>query len=60
MSELDGDTTTPRKLIPLAAGAVLLDTPEMRELSLWADPEFVGQHTDRGYGRRGNIATRQV
>lgn len=32
-------TTTHRELIPLPGGAVLLDTPGMRELSLWAEPE---------------------
>jgi ribosome biogenesis GTPase len=30
-------TTTHRELIPLPGGAVLLDTPGMRELQLWAD-----------------------
>lgn len=32
-------TTTRRQLIPLAHGAVLIDTPGMRELQLWADEE---------------------
>jgi ribosome biogenesis GTPase len=32
-------TTTRRQLIPLANGAVLIDTPGMRELQLWADEE---------------------
>jgi ribosome biogenesis GTPase / thiamine phosphate phosphatase len=30
-------TTTNRELVPLPRGALLLDTPGMRELSLWAD-----------------------
>jgi ribosome biogenesis GTPase / thiamine phosphate phosphatase len=30
-------TTTNRELVPLPGGALLLDTPGMRELSLWAD-----------------------
>ena len=30
-------TTTNRELVPLPDGALLLDTPGMRELSLWAD-----------------------
>ena len=30
-------TTTNRELVPLPAGALLLDTPGMRELQLWAD-----------------------
>jgi ribosome biogenesis GTPase len=32
-------TTTRRDLIPLPNGAVLLDTPGMRELQMWADEE---------------------
>ena len=32
-------TTTRRDLIPLPGGGLLLDTPGMRELSLWADAE---------------------
>ena len=34
-------TTTHRELIPLASGALLLDTPGMRELQLWADEEVL-------------------
>jgi ribosome biogenesis GTPase len=30
-------TTSHRELVPLACGALLLDTPGMRELQLWAD-----------------------
>src|SRR5207248_7885102 len=30
-------TTTHRELVPLPAGALLIDTPGMRELQLWAD-----------------------
>jgi ribosome biogenesis GTPase len=30
-------TTTNRELVPLPSGALLLDTPGMRELALWAD-----------------------
>jgi ribosome biogenesis GTPase len=32
-------TTTHRELVPLPSGALLLDTPGMRELQLWADEE---------------------
>ena len=32
-------TTTRRDLLPLPTGALLLDTPGMRELQLWADEE---------------------
>jgi ribosome biogenesis GTPase len=32
-------TTTRRDLFPMAGGAVLLDTPGMRELQLWADEQ---------------------
>lgn len=35
-------TTTRRELVPLPGGAVLLDTPGMRELQLWADPSTLG------------------
>jgi len=34
-------TTTQRELVPLASGALLIDTPGMRELQLWADEEVL-------------------
>jgi ribosome biogenesis GTPase len=34
-------TTTHRELVPLPAGALLIDTPGMRELQLWADEEVL-------------------
>ncbi|MGB2876146.1 MAG: ribosome small subunit-dependent GTPase A [Gaiellaceae bacterium] len=34
-------TTTHRELVPLESGALLLDTPGMRELQLWADEEVL-------------------
>jgi ribosome biogenesis GTPase / thiamine phosphate phosphatase len=34
-------TTSHRELIPLPGGALLLDTPGMRELQLWADEEVL-------------------
>jgi ribosome biogenesis GTPase len=34
-------TTTHRELVPLPSGALLLDTPGMRELQLWADEEVL-------------------
>ena len=34
-------TTTHRELVPLPAGALLIDTPGMRELQLWADEEML-------------------
>ena len=34
-------TTTHRELVQLASGALLLDTPGMRELQLWADEEVL-------------------
>jgi ribosome biogenesis GTPase len=34
-------TTSHRELVPLPSGAVLLDTPGMRELQLWADEEVL-------------------
>ena len=34
-------TTTHRELVPLPAGALLMDTPGMRELQLWADEEVL-------------------
>jgi ribosome biogenesis GTPase / thiamine phosphate phosphatase len=35
-------TTTHRELVPLPSGALLIDTPGMRELQLWADEEVLG------------------
>jgi ribosome biogenesis GTPase / thiamine phosphate phosphatase len=35
-------TTTNRELVPLPGGALLLDTPGMRELALWADESVLG------------------
>jgi ribosome biogenesis GTPase len=34
-------TTSHRELVPLASGALLIDTPGMRELQLWADEEVL-------------------
>ena len=34
-------TTTHRELVPIPGGGALIDTPGMRELQLWADPESV-------------------
>jgi ribosome biogenesis GTPase len=34
-------TTTHRELVPLASGALLIDTPGMRELQLWADEDVL-------------------
>ena len=34
-------TTTHRELVPLASGALLIDTPGMREFQLWADEEVL-------------------
>ncbi|MBM3270266.1 MAG: ribosome small subunit-dependent GTPase A, partial [Candidatus Sericytochromatia bacterium] len=36
-------TTTDRRLLRLPAGALLLDTPGMRELALWADADTVDE-----------------
>jgi ribosome biogenesis GTPase len=36
-------TTTNRQLVPLPGGALLLDTPGMRELQLWADEGALGE-----------------
>ncbi len=36
-------TTTDRRLLRLPAGGFLLDTPGMRELGLWAEPETVAE-----------------
>lgn len=37
-------TTTRRELIPLASGAVVIDTPGMRELQLWASEESLNEN----------------
>jgi ribosome biogenesis GTPase len=34
-------TTTHRELVPLSSGALLIDTPGMREFQLWADEEVL-------------------
>jgi ribosome biogenesis GTPase len=39
-------TTTRRELIPLACGAVLIDTPGMRELQLWASQDSLDETFD--------------
>jgi ribosome biogenesis GTPase / thiamine phosphate phosphatase len=36
-------TTTRRELLPIPGGGALIDTPGMRELALWADPEALDQ-----------------
>ncbi|MCC6349401.1 MAG: ribosome small subunit-dependent GTPase A [Candidatus Eisenbacteria bacterium] len=36
-------TTTHRELVPLPGGALLLDTPGMRELQLWGDESGLGE-----------------
>ncbi|HEX7138717.1 MAG TPA: ribosome small subunit-dependent GTPase A [Vicinamibacterales bacterium] len=49
VSEHDGrgrHTTTARQLIELAGGALLIDTPGMRELTPWADPAAVDASFD--------------
>jgi ribosome biogenesis GTPase / thiamine phosphate phosphatase len=39
-------TTTHRELVPLPGGGLLLDTPGMRELQLWAGEEALGSTFD--------------
>jgi ribosome biogenesis GTPase len=39
-------TTTHRELIPLPSGAMLIDTPGLRELQLWANEESLDQAFD--------------
>ncbi|MCJ7588297.1 MAG: ribosome small subunit-dependent GTPase A [Candidatus Aminicenantes bacterium] len=39
-------TTTARELVALPGGALLIDTPGMRELQLWADDESLGRSFD--------------
>jgi len=39
-------TTTVRELVRLPGGALLIDTPGMRELQLWADDESLGRAFD--------------
>ena len=45
-------TTSHRELVPLASGAVLLDTPGMRELQLWAGEEVL----DTTFGEISELA----
>ncbi len=45
-------TTSHRELVPLRSGAVLLDTPGMRELQLWADEEVL----DTTFGEISELA----
>jgi ribosome biogenesis GTPase / thiamine phosphate phosphatase len=45
-------TTSHRELVPLPSGALLLDTPGMRELQLWADEEVL----DTTFGEISEIA----
>ncbi len=45
-------TTTHRELVPLPSGALLLDTPGMRELQLWAD----GEALDAAFGDVAELA----
>jgi ribosome biogenesis GTPase len=47
-------TTSHRELVPLPSGAVLLDTPGMRELQLWADEEVL----DTTFGEISELAAR--
>jgi ribosome biogenesis GTPase len=46
-------TTSHRELVPLPSGALLLDTPGMRELQLWADEEVL----DTTFGEISEIAS---
>jgi ribosome biogenesis GTPase / thiamine phosphate phosphatase len=45
-------TTSHRELVPLPSGALLLDTPGMREFQLWADEEVL----DTTFGEISEIA----
>jgi ribosome biogenesis GTPase len=45
-------TTTHRELVQLPSGAILLDTPGMRELQLWADEESL----DEAFGDVAELA----
>jgi ribosome biogenesis GTPase len=45
-------TTSHRELVPLPSGALLIDTPGMRELQLWADEEVL----DRTFGEISELA----
>ena len=47
-------TTTVRELVRLAGGALLIDTPGLRELQLWADDESL----DRTFGEIDRLAAR--
>jgi ribosome biogenesis GTPase len=66
-------TTTHRELVPLPGGAVLVDTPGLRELQLWSDgagleAAFEDLHalaatcrfTDCGHGREPGCAVRKA
>jgi ribosome biogenesis GTPase / thiamine phosphate phosphatase len=47
-------TTSHRELVPLPSGALLLDTPGMRELQLWADEAVL----DTTFGEISELAAR--
>jgi ribosome biogenesis GTPase len=47
-------TTSHRELVPLRSGAVLLDTPGMRELQLWAGEEVL----DTTFGEISELASK--
>jgi ribosome biogenesis GTPase len=46
-------TTTRRELLPLPRGGALIDTPGLRELALWAEPEAL----DRSFADVAELAT---
>jgi ribosome biogenesis GTPase len=48
-------TTTERELLPLPGGGLLIDTPGMRELGLWADAD--GGSEDTGFADIDALAT---
>src|SRR5207237_6757786 len=47
-------TTTHRELVPLPSGALLIDTPGMRELQLWAGEEVL----DSTFGEISELAAK--